>query len=146
MFEVHARACSEGERYTVDLSCEKCPLQFYSYVAQKSQGSCLPCNTRAICYGMNNTAPKPGYWRANATKEEYFECPEKEACLGGNITDPFGQCAEGYQGIMCAECSEGYVKSGPRGCSKCYSLFWHLLTFNFLFIFLFMVIILLVRS
>jgi hypothetical protein len=95
-FTVDARACVEGEQYTSELACAPCPTRFFSYLVQTSPGGCQNCDVNAKCYGMNHTAPKPGYWRQNATDETYWECPRPESCLGGNSTNPYGECDVGY--------------------------------------------------
>ena len=88
VFEVTARECIKGEQYTEDLSCKPCPPQFYYHEVQIAPGTCLDCNPNAFCYGMNQTAPRPGYWRSNPLNEEYVPCIRPESCLGGSEKDP----------------------------------------------------------
>jgi len=112
VFQVKARECIEVEKYAEDLSCQPCPSQFYLFEAQTSPGKCKECSPHAFCYGMNVTAPRPGYWRSAPKLDKYTPCSRPESCLGGNRTDPLGQCATGYQGILCADCVTGYSRSG----------------------------------
>ena len=106
----------------------------------------MPCNIHAICFGMNHTAPRPGYWRQNATQEVYYECPKAESCLGGNITNPFGDCAEGYRGILCTDCQDGFTRKGAYSCDRCPRFLWNLILFLILMVVMVIVIIFLVRS
>ena len=96
VYTVVARECVQGEQYTDTLTCAPCPPAFYLYEAQTEPGLCLDCSPYAVCYGMNSTTPKPGYWRSGPVVETFTECIRPESCLGGNETDPLGQCEEGY--------------------------------------------------
>ena len=60
-----------------------CPVNFYLYEAQLKPGRCKKCDFNAFCYGMNNTAPSPGYWRSGPTLEVFTPCLRPESCLGG---------------------------------------------------------------
>ena len=88
VFTVTARECIEGEQYTEDLSCLPCPPAFFLYEAPTKPGPCNDCHPNAHCYGMNNTAPKAGFWRSAPKLETYTLCTRPESCLGGNKTDP----------------------------------------------------------
>lgn len=55
--------------------------------------------------GMNKVVTLPGYWRANDKTDLITECPNKQACLGGTLNQTAGICADGYQGILCGDCS-----------------------------------------
>ena len=49
----------------------------------------------------------------------------ENVCLEGNITtDPKGNCAEGYKGILCSICDEKYSKLGDFICSQCPNNYW----------------------
>ena len=71
------------------------------------------------CYGANYTAPKAEYWRSSPTSTNYILCPNPEACLAGSEEEPLGICAEGYDGILCANCVGRYRRSGAFVCSEC---------------------------
>ena len=145
VFTVEARECIEGEQYTEDLSCLPCPPAFFLYDAPTKPGPCNDCHPNAHCYGMNNTAPKSGFWRSAPKLEIYTPCTRPESCLGGNITDPIGQCATGYQGILCADCAPGFSRAGQE-CSECPQLVWNVIIFLVLMIVLILVIAVMVRS
>lgn len=126
------RACIEGEHYAKSLSCLPCKVKQFFYNAQIEPGSCNECNDNAVCYGMNITTPRPKYWRANSTSENYIECFNPKACLGGDELSPIGICEEGYGGILCADCLGRYYRAGAFKCKQCPSLlvniFWSVLT------------------
>ena len=94
---------------------------------------------------MNKTAPKPGYWRSKPQSELYEPCIRPESCLGGDIEDPIGKCEVGYQGILCADCADGYSRSG-LDCNECPDFVWNVIIFCALLIGLIMIIVFLVRS
>ena len=67
-----------------------------------------------------------------AEKSSMFRCPNKDACLGGwsvaqlkmnaqnaSFHALYSQCADGYTGILCTACIEGYARGGDSVCSKC---------------------------
>ena len=60
-----------------------------------------------------------GYWRSSNDSEAFVKCPNPSACLGGNLTNLVGSCAEGYKGIACGNCDLGYKYLGNFKCSKC---------------------------
>jgi hypothetical protein len=64
-------------------------------------------------------APKPGYYRRNLQSTEFIKCPNKQACYGGSIDKLIGICAPGYKGVLCSECSSGYINTGILECAKC---------------------------
>lgn len=84
-------------------------------------GSCKTCPTdMAICMGGANIGPKPGYWRSSNTTDNFIECQYYYACLGMISPDynPVGDCATGYEGILCAECEVGYSRVYDYQCAK----------------------------
>jgi len=67
----------------------------------------LSCPTdKAVCYGGTNVGPSAGHWRTSNYSANFLTCLYKPACLGmiPPANNPKGSCAEGYQGIMCADC------------------------------------------
>ena len=94
---------------------------------------------------MNHTAPKAGYWRSAPRLESYSPCPRSESCLGGNETDPIGQCEIGYQGILCGDCAPGFSRTGQT-CNECPDVVWNVISFVSLLIGLILVIAFLVKS
>jgi hypothetical protein len=65
-------------------------------------------------------APKKGYWRPNNETDDFFACPNKAACLGGEDPyDPIGLCEVGYYSNMCSGCISGYSRFGSIECLEC---------------------------
>ena len=89
---IQARNCSEGESYGEALTCLPCLPGFVLYKNQEEPGFCEPCLETEKCYGSNSTAPAPGYWRSFKTSQNYIECLNPDACLGGDEYSPLGEC------------------------------------------------------
>ncbi len=86
----------------------------------------------------------PGYWRSSVESDNFIECRNNEACLGGI---GLGKCNTGYQGVLCADCAVGYSRSGSSyKCSKCPEKAGNGVKLFFLFIIMIAAIIFLVRS
>lgn len=81
------------------------------------QINCTDCSPHAVCYSGSNIAPRDGYWRSSNDSENFIKCPNSASCLAGNITNPIGVCAEGYEGILCGDCISYYTKSSVFHCS-----------------------------
>jgi hypothetical protein len=64
-------------------------------------------------------APKPGYYRRSLQSSEFIKCLNEQACPGGSIEKLVGTCAPGYKGVLCSECSSGYINTGILECAKC---------------------------
>ena len=114
-----ARGCEEGESYGEALTCLPCEAGFRLYNEQEKPGSCEPCLETESCYGSNSTAPVEKYWRSSPTSINYIECYNPDACLAGDEDAPLGKCAEGYDGILCANCVGRYRRNGAFVCSEC---------------------------
>lgn len=114
--EIQVRSCEIGEEL-VGKECVVCGSGTYSLSAGKQ---CSNCPSGAHCYGNYTMAPKKGYWRDNAMSDTFYQCPNVDACLGGE--DPFnatGLCAKGYRSNLCNGCSSGYSQSGQASCLEC---------------------------
>ena len=79
-------------------------------------------------------------------KNDFYACFRTESCLGGDEAHPLGECDEGYNGILCANCDPGYFKGGESSCTKCPGLTLNILIFAALLFVLVAIIVLLVRS
>ncbi|CUG31867.1 transmembrane protein, putative [Bodo saltans] len=76
---------------------------------------CAPCPPHGICDGTSTVQVQPGYWRADRLALTFYECSSTDAaCPGG------GSCNEGYEGVRCGACSEGYGRSAST-CERCSS-------------------------
>ena len=118
-----------GEQLTSDYICSLCANDSYSF--KRTFGDftlCEKCSgvTNFNCYGGNKLAPLAGFWRYSNKSTAFFECPNTESCLGDlsknktfNWQYSSGACEEGYQGVLCNECSEGYGKISETECANC---------------------------
>lgn len=87
-----------------------------------SPGDCLKCpSDKASCSGGNVVGPVSGYWRSSNATSNFLPCPNPAVCLGWVAPDwnPIGACAEGYLGVLCAQCDVGYSLSGVAKCGLC---------------------------
>lgn len=76
--------------------------------------ACQPCQDALfICNGTDTLVAREQSWRANAASVYFYTCPINGACLLG------GACAVGYEGPLCAVCSEGYSKDFTDECDEC---------------------------
>ena len=61
-----------------------------------------------------------GHVRLHDDSQIFIACLNFNACLEGNEENPLDNCAEGYEGVMCSLCSEGYWKTkNTWECLKC---------------------------
>ena len=72
--------------------------------------------------GMNITTLnlKQGYWRTAKESFDVLHCLGEHHCAGGS--DMEAGCEKGYEGPLCAVCSEGYAAVGSRAdleCNEC---------------------------
>ncbi|CAM9625594.1 unnamed protein product, partial [Ectocarpus fasciculatus] len=112
------RECRMGE-YILDGACVECPLGSYSF-DETGASACKPCPSNTeYCHGHTISVP-PGYWRPDLYSSSVYECPYKEeACLGGPRASN-DTCGVGYEGPLCAVCSdEYYFASGDNSCRAC---------------------------
>ena len=64
---------------------------------------CEECLENADCpEGSPDTFPAAGFVRMNASDFLFVKCFNENACLVGNDNAPLANCAEGYEGVMCA--------------------------------------------
>lgn len=88
---------------------------------------CDACPAGADCSGRATTVlslrAQPNYWVSGSIEDSeptFHQCPFEEACVGGtedNGTIP-AACAEGYTGVLCAICDEGYYVTFGA-CERC---------------------------
>jgi len=70
----------------------------------------------------------------------FIRCPNPSSCLGYepdpgttfDMSKSTGVCREGYQGVLCAECQDGYGITNGNYCTECASLLYYLYLFGFL--------------
>ncbi|CAI2370232.1 unnamed protein product [Moneuplotes crassus] len=126
---VDFRFCEPGEEITQQNTCRECDAGTYSLIWNSTQ--CVKCMNNAECLGRNQVSVSPGYWRASQTSTFIAECINKDACNGGFSSGTLHpvDCAEGYQGELCAQCLANenvkYRKTGNSKCEKCPSPVWN---------------------
>lgn len=73
------------------------------------------CPEGGYCAGKTAPAvPRPGFWSSSLSPNVFILCSPESACPGGAAD----LCSTGREGRMCAQCKEGYFKSGTD-CVKC---------------------------
>jgi len=125
------RNCTVGEGLKPSGACFPCPTGTFLLMAPTKATECDACpKEKAFCEGGSNIGPKPGYWRSSIISDTFFECFEKEACLGmqavgePNITSfarAVGVCntTAGYYGALCSGCLPGFKRQGLTKCKPC---------------------------
>ena len=139
-FTIQLIKCSIGQRNISNI-CTPCPNNTFSF--QNNPGlnddNCIPCPTNADCLNGVSIIPKEGYWNFDSSTNIIIKCEIYESCLGnGNY------CLQGYYGISCYDCEEGYGMLPSGKCEKCDNkLVWVLYFFksflNILFVTLFLI-------
>jgi hypothetical protein len=98
--------------------CSKCTKDTYSL--NPSNYSCDICPAHATCPGQDVLLPAPGYWHSSKHSTKFLRCPESGVCA---VKDPVinttAECAEGHQGNLCGECSNGWGLKAPFRCVRC---------------------------
>lgn len=112
------RLCHIGE-HIVDGACESCPLGFYSF-DENAITSCKSCPSGTVsCYGSTIDL-KPGFWRSDLRESRVHECPYGESACFGGVKAGNETCRPGYEGPLCAVCSDDYYfSSADQECLPC---------------------------
>ncbi len=100
-----------------------CSVRFFLPTGEE----CKDCpREKSFCNAMGLTAPPvaPGWWRYDHASDNidqipFYECPNKDACIGGNNTT--NRCALGYNNYhpLCATCEKDYVLQQGYLCTAC---------------------------
>jgi hypothetical protein len=148
--ELGLRSCEVGEYFTNGGKCLSCNGIGFTLKAQTSPGQCEACPTEyAICYHGIYVGPKKGYWRKDNQTENFLQCLNEDACLPispNNNYSAVGECASGYQGILCADCIDGYSRTGEYMCSKCPDPFWNVVRIVATLFFAIFLIVMMIKS
>mmetsp|Transcript_57436 Transcript_57436/g.113194 ORF Transcript_57436/g.113194 Transcript_57436/m.113194 type:complete len:737 (-) Transcript_57436:21-2231(-) len=117
-------SCDEcsGNTYSMAGSgvCDRC-LRFYY---RSLQGTCEPCPKGSLCPTDGASTQEllridKDVWRISAMAVILHSCPFPGACTGGTVFVE-GYCDIGFEGPLCAVCSEGfYFNSDVQGCDEC---------------------------
>jgi hypothetical protein len=120
--KVEMRPCLLGESFS-GKDCVPCATGKFNLEPSATCQECLP---EAICYGNFTMVPRGGYWRTGPLSPTFYECPNKDACLGSpsppeelSLT---GECEEGYYGNLCNGCLSGYSRQNQNQCLPCPSI------------------------
>eukprot|EP00899_Mesostigma_viride_P008438 jgi/Mesvir1/17596/Mv08828-RA.1 len=133
---LRVRACIPGEVRRASNACERCDPPLFSWRPQNRQ--CELCPPEAICLGGDDVLPLPGYWRSSNVSYEFHACLNENACaypgreeyladVAANDSATWradAQCDvdQGYRGVLCAECAEGYGLTQDFVCRECPSV------------------------
>jgi len=112
------RECVSGESYLQGV-CYPCPESTFSL---DPSNPCLSCPSEAICLGTNQMTPRAGYWRPDSTLDLFFQCTNKDACLGSPDPESLsltGECAPGYHGNLCSVCDADRSFGTGAVCNLC---------------------------
>ncbi|TNV87911.1 hypothetical protein FGO68_gene12525 [Halteria grandinella] len=103
--------------------CEQCEEGTYLLQAPFQPGFCKKCpSLEAECIGGSIVYPLPGYWRSSNESEDFIKCLNPGACIGRGLAIN-QQCLDGYQGVLCSDCAQGYSKTlASFKCSECPSM------------------------
>ncbi|TNV88194.1 hypothetical protein FGO68_gene1286 [Halteria grandinella] len=117
------RPCLIGEAMLSSGKCVLCEEGTYLIQATSEPTFCKKCPIQeAECLGGSTIFPQAGYWRSSNYSDQFIKCLNPIACVGKNI-DIKQQCLEGYQGVLCSDCAQGYSKSvASFKCSECPSM------------------------
>mmetsp|Transcript_43921 Transcript_43921/g.101541 ORF Transcript_43921/g.101541 Transcript_43921/m.101541 type:complete len:1304 (-) Transcript_43921:114-4025(-) len=114
-------ACPNNTKSSVGaIEAEECHCRatFYSPTSRTGM-DCLECPVGANCEGGRiGPYSQSGYWQLATKRYQrvYPTCIYQAACLPGNT------CADGYTGLLCARCAEGYYSRSSL-CYQCPRLF-----------------------
>lgn len=136
----YSRPCVKGEIFTSFLTCQKCPLYYYSLIDPMMLESrslpCKKCENNAFCPGGSYLIPNEDYWRYSEESTKIVKCILPKACTSAifnKTTDTneliHGSCALGHYGNLCHECILGYGKYQSNSmCQECQSFeIWNII-------------------
>eukprot|EP00698_Gefionella_okellyi_P013240 TRINITY_DN3615_c0_g1_i5.p1 TRINITY_DN3615_c0_g1~~TRINITY_DN3615_c0_g1_i5.p1 ORF type:complete len:5028 (-),score=1048.37 TRINITY_DN3615_c0_g1_i5:200-15283(-) len=120
---------------------DDCP--FEGFIGQGA--NCTTCPGGAHCPGGNRIWPLPGYWTEGEFAGYVIACPLPAVRCQGGRGSP---CADGYLGVLCAQCASGYYYQQDGYCLLCEqsSTISALFVLQFLFLVFFVFSLLLMNS
>lgn len=120
-YSVQFRSCSRGE-YFEGRSCHVCPTGFFSLQnnSDLSVRECLRCPNGAKFCASDIMEVREGYWRMNGDETIPFKCPRDSSSCEGGYSTGASACADGYEGVLCGVCSDGfYLSAASNTCEVC---------------------------
>lgn len=137
-FEI--RSCMRGEEAVQEedgqneFRCMKCPELSFSFIPSNR---CAQCPEHAVCDGRS-IVPIDGFWQAKSWLTEMQECLAPSACSypgrqerlrnssassdrSLHYVENDALCEQGYRGVLCGSCKDGYGRMNGFKCQKCRS-------------------------
>ena len=127
-------ACPLNSRDTLGHTACVCTPTFFDsrFGANSSQPMCSACTEGGTCDTDGVLLASEGYWRENPDDTIFLKCrggfclaeeppsalPPSRRLLDNSSVSAFGNCAEGHQGVLCAQCRDGYTMQGGA-CKVC---------------------------
>ena len=108
----YRKDCILGEHLN-DSYCKPCPA--LTYGLDPSYNACNACPNNSDCTGRDAIIPLAGHWHSHPYSTQIHFCPRQGVC------NYAGTCAEGYEGMVCGSCAEGFGSYGPFRCGSCLS-------------------------
>eukprot|EP00945_MAST-04E_sp_MAST-4E-sp1_P000194 g194.t1 len=107
----------------------------YAEIEKGGALKCLNCphhrgaNCDTLDVEWDGIFANPGWWTSGTTEDNYYKCPYRGACLGGQMTKVSkngttsknttkSTCAAGFTGVVCSICDQGYYLVDDQ-CSLC---------------------------
>jgi hypothetical protein len=78
-----------------------------------------PTNCSATDTQAGVAVPKAGWWRSGIDSPRLHRCPVMDACKGGHDTPCATELGYRADGITCASCRNGYMRSSDGRCLEC---------------------------
>ena len=91
----------------INIECIQCPLP-------DNEGR-VPFICDKIGVNLYNLQMSPGFWRWYNHSHNFYWCPVKETCPGGNASS----CIDGHQHFVCQYCISSYSKNADGVCQPC---------------------------
>ena len=114
-FNFSVRPCNMGRVIKAD-QCLLCGTDFFSLDPTPSnETQCQSCPSNAACRNGVEIIPNQGFWNLDPLTPTIVKCEASEACNLQKLSD----CEEGYQGLVCSDCTENYGKALNRICRTC---------------------------
>ncbi len=79
----------------------------------------FPANCSANDTQIGVAVPKAGWWRSSIDSPRLHRCPVMDACKGGHDTPCATELGYRADGITCATCRNGYMRSSDGRCLQC---------------------------
>ena len=117
--------CRAGMWHKHGWGCERCECNGYSYNCHSFTGECRDCPYDTACHNCDCCA-EGFYGKPRGDPNPCTPCPCNGRAAGCTTQDDgsFGICVgceEGYEGVQCERCRDGYYGNPAEGipCQKC---------------------------